>query len=70
MGKLTVLDERGEIVRPGDVFEDFRGDLATLVYPTRATEVGKAGKVTVRYGSLGMHRELYATCFNFTVVQA
>jgi len=69
MRKLTVLDNRREVVEPGDTFPDFRGEVWTLVDATRPTEFGKAGKVYVR-DEEGHTAELYASCFQFTVQAA
>jgi hypothetical protein len=67
--KLIATDRDGNIVKPGDIITDFRGDKAVFVAATRAPSEGRAGKVSVsgQAGEGTMAMEYYTIVFNLTV---
>lgn len=46
---LIAFDSMGQVVKPGESVVSFRGDVATLVRPTRARTNEKSGKVVVKW---------------------
>jgi hypothetical protein len=63
----------GTVVRAGDLLTDFRGKAWTFVAPSRASEPGRSGKVTVAATGAtgyapGSTREMYCTVFSLTVI--
>lgn len=67
MTKYEVRNRFGEIVHPGDVVTDFRGDDATFLKVTRGTEYNGTAKVLVRNLGGEYAFEYYAQVFDLTV---
>ncbi len=60
---LYVVRGMTEVVEPGSILTDFRGERWVLVAASRETMPGKSGKVLVDPVERGMRREFYVTVF-------
>ena len=69
MATLVVTDKAGQVLEPGAIVTDFRGDTAVLVRGTRAGGEGYSGKVAVEYPGRGP-MDYYDRVFDLTVTEA
>lgn len=65
MTTLIARRKDGTEVRPGDTLTNHRGEPDTFLSASRPTTDGKAGKVIVEGGTMGM--EFYASNYDLTV---
>ena len=63
---LVAIDSNGKRVKRGQTVTDFRGDTATFQSATRASSLGKSGKVVVSTGDISS--EYYDKVFDLTVI--
>jgi hypothetical protein len=69
---LVAIDSNGKRVKRGQTVTDFRGDTATFQSATRASSLGKSGKVVVKWhatpGDDDTASEYYDKVFGLTVI--